>query len=292
MIYQYHFDFKDEKTLQTLLRKHIRGVIPVMEDTLLEIEQLFSFRSEWVPLSGQEGRYASSLPFSKDNCDVSWALEIKDVLTLMWSKESETIFYTKGTGYTPERLRFWIYHTFAPMMFVLRGIYDILHVGSVEIEGRPVLFSAPSFGGKSTMTDYFIQQGHVMLSDDAVGIERADEKYWAVASYPYHRPYREAETLGERVKYFSEQTKPVHAVYVLEKSDPYASVEISEIKGIEKFKAFHYSSFIKFDFMKQQHFDFFMQMSRNIPVYKVIIPWDMNRLDEVYQMIVKHSKAM
>ena len=144
-------------------------------------------------------------------------------------------------------------------MLELRGIYHILHVGSVEIEGKPVLFSAPSFGGKSTMTDYFIQKGHTMLSDDSLGIDKRGDKYYAIASYPVHRPYRELETLGYPVENFATEPKPLHAVYLLEKSEPDVEVEIIEIKGIEKFKAFHYSTFIDFDFMKKERFDSFSE---------------------------------
>ena len=132
-------------------------------------------------------------------------------------------------------------------------------MGSVEIGGKPVVFSAFSFGGKSTMTDYFLQKGHTMLSDDSLAIDKRGNEYYAIASYPFHRPYREFETLGYPVENFATEPKPLHAVYLLEKSEPDAAVEIIELKGIEKFKAFHYSSFIDFSFMKKERFDFFMR---------------------------------
>jgi hypothetical protein len=130
-----------------------------------------------------------------------------------------------------------------------------------------------------------------MLSDDSVAIDKRGEIYYAIASYPFHRPYRELETLGYPVKNFSTEPKPLHAVYLLEKCDPDEKVEIVELKGIEKFKAFHYSSFIDFDFMKKERFDFFTQMSKYIPVYKVTVPWDLDRLGEVYDKIVLNVEA-
>ena len=110
--------------------------------------------------------------------------------------------------------------------------------------------------------------------------------YYAIASYPFHRPYRELETLGYPVENFATEPKPLHAVYLLEKSEADAAVEIEELKGIEKFKAFHYSSFIDFSFMKQERFAFFTEMAKHVPVYKVKVPWDLDRLDEVYKAIV------
>ncbi len=43
--------------------------------------------------------------------------------------------------------------------------------------------------------------------------------------------------------------------------------------------------------MKKERFDFFTQMAKYIPVYKVTVPWDLDRLDEVYDKIVLNVKA-
>ncbi len=126
-----------------------------------------------------------------------------------------------------------------------------------------------------------------MLSDDSIAIDKHGDTYYAIASYPFHRPYRKVETLGYPAENFVTEPKPLHAIYLLEQNEPDAKVEIVEIKGIEKFKTIKYSSFIDFDFMKQRRFIFFAEMAKHIPVYKVKIPWDMERLDEVYNAIVE-----
>lgn len=290
MIYNYHFHFRDEKVLQSVFHNNVRDIIPVIEDADMTLSETFRIVSPWMPVSGREIKYLSNLPFSKENHNISWAMEIRDVLTLFWSQENREIRYKKGMKYSAELLQFWLYHTFFPIVLELREIYHILHVGSVEIAGKPVLFSAFSFGGKSTLTDYFIQKGHTMLSDDSMAIDKRGEEYYAIASYPFHRPYRELETLGYPVENFSTEPKPLHAVYLLEKSEADAKVEIVELKGIEKFKAFHYSSFIDFSFMKQERFDFFTEMAKHVPVYQVKVPWDLERLDEVYEKIVLSTK--
>ena len=287
MIYQYHLDFKDEKVLQTPPPKHNRGIIPVIEDDQMELSGSFPVITEWKLMAGIEARYLSAASFSKESNDVSWGLEVKDVLSLLWSKESGQIFYRKGKEYRPDRLRFWLYHTFFPILLERRGIYHILHVGSVEIAGKAVLFSAPSFGGKSTMTDYFIRRGHTMLSDDAVAIEESGTEYYAIASYPFQRPYRIPEDLGYAVENFSTKTKPLHTVYILNKSDTQSEITLREIKGIEKFKAFHYSSFLMFDFMKAERFRFFTQMAKEIAMYEITYPHDRERLPDVYKKIIQ-----
>ena len=286
MIYGYHLDFCDETVLQSTAHAQAKESIAVREDVHLDLPERFSVITEWMPASGEEIRYLSPYSFSKENHDFSWGMEIKDVLTLLWSKETHAFFYKKGKAYRPERLRFWLYHTFFPISLELRGLYHILHVGAVEIEGNPVLFSAPSFGGKSTMTDYFIQRGHTMLSDDAVGIEKVGDSYHAVASYPFHRPYRKAEELGYPVENFSKQSKVLSAVYVLNKQETTTEIGIRELKGIEKFKAFHYSAFVMFDFLKEERFTFFTALAKHTNMYEITYPHDLERLSEVYESII------
>jgi len=290
MIFGHHLDFQNEP----VLREEYSGypaasadctskIIPVVESDHIDN---FPLKTDWVELSGQLARYYSLTPYEKSNGCFPWALEIQCVLTLTWDAVGQKIIYKKGKNYTPERLRFWIYHTFFPIVLELERIYRILHVGAVEVEGKPILFSAPSFGGKSTLTDYFLQCGHRLLSDDSLGIDKRGDDYYAIPSYPFHRPYRELETLGCFTKNFFTEVKPLHAIFCLEKVDAGVAVEISEVKGIEKFKAFHYSSFIDFHFMKQDRFLFFTEMAKHISVYTVKVPQDIERLNEVYATIM------
>ncbi len=291
MIYHYHIDFKDETTLQTTPQKEIRGIVPIIEDRQMDLARIFPVASDWRPMGGTVARYHSHIPFSQEHSDRSWGLEVKDILSLLYSSEGDTIYYRKDKAYRPDRLRFWVYHTFFPISLERRGIYHILHVGSVEVAGRPILFSAPSFGGKSTMTDYFIRRGHTMLSDDALGIEQRGEEYYAIASYPFHRPYREPEVLGYPVENFATEAKPLHTVYILNKSDETDEIAIREIKGIEKFKAFHFSSFVTFNYMKEERFKFFTQMATKIPMVEVTYPHDLSRLPEVYEAIIAQEES-
>jgi len=168
----------------------------------------------------------------------------------------------------------------------------MLHVGAVEVAGRPIFFSAESFGGKSTLTDYFIQQGHALYSDDSLAIFTQDNTFYTVASYPFHRPYREPETLGYPVENVARQPTPLSAGYVLEAVAADADVSITELEGIEKFKAFHFSGFIDLDFFKAHHFQLRAELAKAVPIYKVSIPWKMERLGEVYTKIIAHNQIV
>lgn len=291
MIYHYHLDFVDEKELRSIPQKEIRDVISVKESLNINFPVDIQESSDWFTVSGQQLRLFSIDEAKDDHKNMSWVMEIKNVLTLVWSDDKKEILYKKEENYTPERLKFWLYHTFFPLSLELRHIYKILHVGSVEIEGKPVLFSAPSFGGKSTMVDYFIQRGHTILSDDALGIEKIGDNYVAISSYPYHRPYRKAEELGYKVENFSTVPKSLKTIYILNKLDAKAGVVVRKMKGMEKFKALHDSSFVMFEFMKEERFRFFTQMANSIPMYEVSYPHDLNKLPKVYDMIVEHNSS-
>jgi len=260
----------------------------VREVSLKKSSKEFVFKTEWLSMSGQQARYWSNRNFSETDGLFSWALEIKDVITLVWNAEKREIGYGKDVNYSTERLYFWVLHTFFPLVLEFERTYRILHAGSVEIDGKPVAFSAFSFGGKSTLTNYFLQQGHMLLSDDSLGIKKHNSKYYAISSYPFYRPYRKLETLGYYTNRFYTKHQPLHAVYLLDKRDPDTPICITELKGIEKFKAFHYSSLIDFDFMKQERFVFFTEMAKSVPVYRIVYPHKMEKLPEVYREIIAH----
>ncbi|RLA69295.1 MAG: hypothetical protein DRG09_06145 [Epsilonproteobacteria bacterium] len=290
IIFGYNLLFQDEPIFQDSVPANGLETIQVIEYPDFALEQIFKLKSAWFEMTERDVRYLSHKPFNEAGKTFSWALEIKDIVTLVWESEKKEILYKKGKYYTPALLHFWILHTFLPLVFELERIYRILHVGAVEVAGNVILFSAFSFGGKSTLTDYFIKKGHTMLSDDTLGIVREKDGYKTIASYPFHRPYRKAEELGYPVKNFRLESKSLHSIYLLEKDDPAAKVGIEEIKGIEKFKVFYSTSFVNFDFMKRERFEFFSAMSKHISVYRVTVPWDMERLNEVYHAIIKNVK--
>ena len=299
-IYGYHICFCDEEEVQgrgmsgvalleggKVSNRHIavcRSPAPICSD-------MFSIVTEWYDMSGQKARYCANTSFKDADAGFAWALEIRGVMMLLWEPSERTIYYTPKAGYSKARLQFWIYHTFFPMVLELMRRYTVLHVGGVEVAGVPILFSAPSFGGKSTMVDYFVNAGHTLYSDDSLAIEKSDRSYLAVASYPYHRPYRKPEVLGYRVKRFGVIPQPVGALYLLDKQEGYDGIEIVALKGIEKYKAFHHSIFIEFSFRKQERFLFFSEMARHIPVFRIRYPHDMQRLGEVYSKIVMHVES-
>ncbi len=297
MIHAHHFYFTDQPTLREEYESFGFDSYDSNRTETIRVEEInkyagFEYRRELRYMSGRGCYYLTNVPFEEMGAKDDWGLEVTNVLSLVWDSRRRRILYGRDKYFTPKLLQFWIFHTFFPIVLELQKTYKMLHVGSVEIEGQVVLFSAPSFGGKSTMIDFFIHKGHKLFSDDTMAVRKEVGKYIAYPSFPYHRPYRQPEVLGYRVENFAKNPRQIKVLLDLHRVAPDAPVEISIPKGIEKFKAFFYSGFIKFPFMKKERFDYFLEMSQQVPIYKVSVPWDKERLGEVYDAIVKTSREL
>ncbi|MCO4846163.1 MAG: hypothetical protein KC427_09110 [Sulfurovum sp.] len=221
-----------------------------------------------------------------------WCYEVKDVVHFYWVGGERTIYYELDEKGDANLLSFWFIHLLLPLYMTLENMYDFLHAGAVEVEGKPIFFIAPSMGGKSTMTDYFIKQGHILISDDKVPTFIADGKFMAVGSHPYHRPYRKFEELGYHVENFTTDFKPIHAFYELEGVEGDAEITIEEIKGFAKFDALLPNYLYMFSHLKPKRLKYLSSMLNGIKVFRVQVPWDMRRLGEVHDMICEHSRGV
>jgi len=221
-----------------------------------------------------------------------WAFNVEGVVTFIWNSGNSTIHYIKQKHFTPQLLEYWSLHTLLPIFFTVEEEFDFLHAGAVEVDEKPILFVAESYGGKSTIIDFFIKKNHPLISDDKVATFKKDEMYYAVPSHPHHRPYRKAEDLGYFVENMSLCSKPIHAIYELEAIDANADITISELSGMNKFETLRISSQINFSFLKAERFTLLIDVARKISVYRITVPRDLNRLEEVYKFICQHSKEL
>lgn len=228
--------------------------------------------------------------FARSQRGQNWSLEVKDVVNFYWKSGSYTLGYLPKKDFTPQLLKYWTLHIILPIFFTIEEQYDFLHAGAVEVESKPIIFIAESFGGKSTITDFFMHQGHKVISDDKVATYEECGAFYASPSHPYHRPYRKMEDLGQLIKNFSQEVKPIQAIYDLKKGKANCNIEIIEITGIEKFKSLRYSSEINMPFLKQQRFLYLMRMAAQVSVFQIVIPWKLERLSEVYETIIDHNQ--
>lgn len=218
---------------------------------------------------------------------------IDGVADFFWNVNSLKVSYYRYKNISNELINYWYLHTVLPLYFTFDHRLYFLHSGAVEIDDNVILFIADSYGGKSTLTDFFIKKNHTMLSDDKVGFEIDDESFMAVPSYPYHRPYRKAEDLGIKVSNFSKSKKKVKVIYHLNPSDAKSDILISEVYGLEKFKILRNCTDIDLkEVLVEERFEFLAKLSNNQRVFNITIPWDLNRLEEVYQTIITYTRGL
>lgn len=266
-------------------------VVTVKEVTLKSLPETLKHEMIFPSNQGRDLSLHTDREFDFSEKGQIWSFEVKGVVTFFWHSGTLVLEYIKYDNFTEDLLKYWLLHVVLPVFFIIEGIYDFLHAGAVEIEGQPVLFIAPSMGGKSTMTNYFMKQGHTMISDDKVATFEKDGSFYAVPSYAYHRPYRNIEDMGKFVDNFAYIPRKMHVIYALEGISANEEMNIKQLAGIEKFTLLRAAKEMNLFFNESVQFDYLSKIAKETLVFKVTVPWDIKRLDEVYDAIIQHHKS-
>jgi len=221
-----------------------------------------------------------------------WIFNVENIVSFKWNNNENIIYYKLHDEEAYELLEYWFLHILLPLFYSLNSKYYFFHTGSVLVDDKPILFIAPSFGGKSTMTDYFMKQGHTLVTDDKLATYIEDGKYMAVPSIPFHRPYRKMEDIGLYVENFASKPREIHAIYRLTRVDASENIFIKELKGIEKFSRLHEGSEMNFGFAMKNNVPYLSKLANKIKVFQVDMPWDLDKQEEVYQAIKIHSQNL
>lgn len=290
--YNHYIKFIPELKNDKKVEGSFSDVVTVQENTNCTLNNEMLYEMTFHNNQGRDLMLYTNREFSPTQKGQIWIFEIKDVVSFFWHSGTLNLEYIKHDKFTVKLLEYWCLHIVLPVFFTLEETFDFLHAGAVEVNGKPILFVAESFGGKSTMTDFFMKQGHTVVSDDKVAISLKNSQFYSIPSHPHHRPYRKMEDLGFFIKNFATEYKPIHTVYELEKVSAKDKIKIIELQGIKKFKSLRYASEMNIPFLKAKRFKFLMKMAQKVPVFKVQVPWDIARLDEVHNMICAHSKGI
>lgn len=232
---------------------------------------------------------ATDREFVDPSPEQNWLLNVENVISFSWTAQDLKISYHFLEEATEDIFQFWLYHIVLPIYFSIAKIYKFLHAGAVEIDGKAILFMAPSHGGKSTLTDYFIQKKHMLITDDKMATFEKNGIYYSVPSHPYHRPFRQEEVLGHYCENHATEVKPIHAIYILAKSEPDANIVIRKLKGIEKFSRLHEGGEMNFSFFSKDYVTYLSGLANHVDVFEITIPHDLERLEEVYNAIKVHT---
>ncbi len=217
-----------------------------------------------------------------------WSYEVKDVVRFFWFGGETNIYYQLCDKGDNKLLSFWFIHLLLPLYFTLEKTFDFFHAGAVKVEDKIILFLAPSMGGKSTMTDFFIKRGHFLIADDKVATFIRNNRVMTMASHPYHRPYRKFEDLGLRAEYYENRCEPVHALYYLEKNPAITHPVISDVKGVEKFKTIFPNYLYMFPFLMSYRLHYLSKVLHSIKIFRVQIPWKIEQIASVHDAICQH----
>ena len=241
---------------------------------------------------GRELWFHSSEISSRLNSGQLYRFEVEGVVDFSFIGGGSTVHYRILQKGSRDLMAFWLIHTFLPMYLASDHGYDFIHASSVEVDAKSILFLAPSTGGKSTLGAYFLRQGHPMISDDKLAIFERGGRFCAAPSHPYHRPFREFEVLGQPIEHPATETRPVHAIYVLERADPESPTEISEIRGLRKFEQLMPYYLFHFPYQQHQRTRWVAGLAGQCPTFRVRRPWNLDRMHEVYGAICAHSRQL
>lgn len=217
-----------------------------------------------------------------------WVFDVEGVIRFHWIQGEQKIQYSYMNEATDEIFIFWLYHVVIPIYLSTHQIYKFLHAGAVEIQDHAVLFMAPSHGGKSTLTAHFLKRGHPLITDDKMATFENNGKFYAVPAHPFHRPYRTVEVLGYRCTNPASEVRPIGAVYILKPIEGDMPCCIRKLKGIEKFSRLHEGGEMNFSFFTPQYVAYLASLANQIAVFEIEIPHDLNRLDEVHDILLAH----
>lgn len=254
-------------------------------------EVFFEYYTPVVEIHGQETQLFSNISLSSSRLldERCWRIHIKGLFSFSWGNNSNTLTLKYENRLYLDKLSFWLLHTIIPIYLMLKQSSVLLHASVVEVDNRALSFVAPSFGGKSTLADFFVKQNHPLLSDDKVRLDFTGENYTVFSSYPYRRPYREFEKLGDHSEYFSNKPLPLGNIYVLKYVDPKDNCSIETIQGLYKFEVLKSAYLYEPVSMSKVEMEHLLNLVRHSAVYQVNMPKDIRKLPEVYHMIIEHS---
>ena len=286
MVYGYHLAFsnelQDDQSSNTLFINYSDS----LDSSICSHTQIYQNNQD------KNVTLATDRNFNKPNNAQTWLFKVENTIEFMWQTQSGKITYRFLEEATEDIFRFWLYHIVLPIYFSIAQIYKFLHAGAVEVEGKHILFMAPSHGGKSTLTDYFIQKGHPLITDDKMATFEKDGIYFAVPSHPYYRPFRTVEVLGHLCDNPATEVRPIHAIYILKKSESDADIVIRRLKGVEKFSRLHEGGEMNFSFFTSDYVTYLGGLANHVDVFEISVPHDLERLEEVYKIIKKHTTTL
>ena len=219
--------------------------------------------------------------------------EVEGKLRFYWYYKDTTLYY-EIIDTASENFDFWFAHTFFPLFLSMEKYYTLLHGSAVEIEGRSILFLAPYKSGKSTLTHYLSQEkGYPLITDDILPTWIENDTLHYAPSHPFSRPFRQTQTIGDKVEYFKNTFGKIDAVYILQNHSDTTETTIRALKGIEKFTLVRKNSLIyTLKSFRLDHEAYLGRLLNIIPFFVIERPWGKEHIPRLYNKITEHIHTL
>ena len=252
---------------------------------------IFTFHTPTFNVHARTLFLSSNLPFNAERKAIQrrWKITIKGVCTFDWQNKNNIIRIAANSEPDMHVVTFWLLHTVLPVYLMLKESSFFLHASAVAIDNQALLFLAPSFGGKSTLADYFVRQGHQLLSDDKVRLQYQAGQFRAFPSHPYCRAERINECLGVLTDNFAKAPLPVSLFFRLNRVASYTRLNIKKIAGLKKFECIKQAYLYDPMSLAQQEIQHILSLTGLCRIFDVQFPSNLVRLPELYHAILEHA---
>jgi len=190
-----------------------------------------------------------------------------------------------------------------------------LHANAIVLDVGAVAFLGASGAGKSTLAAAFHDRSRQVLSDDVCVVTEAAHGVAVEPGVPRVRLWRDAvERSGRTTEAYerafdsldkytvgldragSPGAVRLRAIYVLARGEDDDRVTIHGLEGIEAIKALmentYRGGFIQTVGDSRSHFEKCLELSRQVPIFRLVRPWDPARIDETILKVEEHLGAM
>jgi hypothetical protein len=255
--------------------------------TLSERESSFPFRLR-PPRSGYVVR-----SYPDGSLAVAWSRR-----GTFWLRPApRRVEYRLPVGHGDDRFADMVVGPVASFLLVLDG-RDPLHGSAVDVGGEAVAFLGEPGAGKSTAAARLLLEGHGLLADDLLCVERRRGRWTAWPGHPEIRLWPASgrallsgryaglprivsgcakRRLDPRLRKagFSAKPLPLRALYVLDPAPAAARAEVSDLKGKRAFFALFknlYNRAVPDDAVYARQLSRMAELARDVPVRRLRLP--------------------
>ncbi len=193
----------------------------------------------------------------------------------------------------------------------IRGI-TCLHASAVEIRGGAVAFLGEMGAGKSTTAAIFARNGHAVLTDDIVALEKCGDTFFVRSSYPFLSLLPDsmalvfgagdgrssADSAVEKTQVmldgaglrFENRLLVLDRIYLLERASDTAATTILPVRPQEaliELSSQTYANKILDPQMRSREFQMLGELVKNVPVCRLITPANALGIDNLYRTIIQ-----